>query len=96
MTGYWKIDINKINNIDEPFIVTLSPKILSDSYHFSWMLQPIFLRHMNVIHPYRPPAFIPLATSMDDSGKELTSIPSLDGTVRSQEKSHASDKATKS
>ena len=31
MTGYWEI----INNIIEPFIDTLSPKILSDSYLFT-------------------------------------------------------------
>ena len=51
---------------------------------------------MNVITPYGRPALIPLVTSMDDSEKELTSIHSVDGTARSQGKSHVSYKATKS
>ena len=40
--------------------------------------------HLNVIPPYGRPALIPLVTSMDDSDKEFTSIPSVDGTARSQ------------
>ena len=51
---------------------------------------------MNVIPPYGCPALIPSVTSMDDSEKEFTSIPSVDGTARSQGKSHVSCKATRS
>ena len=45
---------------------------------------------------YGRPALIILVTSMDDSEKEFTSIRSVEGTARSQGKSHVSCKATKS
>ena len=51
---------------------------------------------MNVIPPYGRPTLIPSVTSMDDSEKELTSIPSVDGTARYQGMSHVSCKVTKS
>ena len=75
--------LTSINNIDEPFIVTLSPWILSDSYLFTWKMQQKPLCHMNVIPAYGRPAVIPFVKSIDDSEKEFTSIPSLDGTARS-------------
>ena len=48
------------------------------------MLHPKSLCHMNVIPPYGRPALIRLVTSMDDSEKEFTSTPSVDGTARSK------------
>ena len=60
------------------------------------MFQPKSVCHMNVIPTYGRPALIPLVTSMEDSEKEFTSIPSVDGTARSRGKSHDSSKATKS
>ena len=94
MTCIWEKTL--INNIDEPLIVTLSPRILSDSHLFTCMLQPKSQCQMNVIPPYGRPALIPLVTSMDDSEKEFTSTPSVDGIAKSQGKSYVSCKASKS
>ena len=51
---------------------------------------------MNVIPPYGRPALIPVVTSIDDSEEEFTSTTRVDGTARSQGKSHVSCKAAKS
>ena len=93
MTGDWEIDINERRSI----ICYTSPK------------NPIRLipLHLNVTAKISMPyeCYSSIWTSrldtnsdiiMGDSDKEFTLIPSVDGTARSQGKSHVSCKATKS